>query len=127
MDVATLYEQCDDGDAGSEWAAAVKEEMELGFETLAAEPSTIQKKPADLSSSAIANLDCLLDKASIFSKFLHERIHESLLRNSGEVGCVGRSVSVIESLLLPNKSQSPVAAGAEARIVPSSPTLGAKS
>jgi ATP-dependent DNA helicase len=84
MDVATLYEQCDDGDAGSEWAAAVKEEMELGFETLAAEPSTIQKKPADLSSSAIANLDCLLDKASIFSKFLHERIHESLLHAPAE-------------------------------------------
>jgi ATP-dependent DNA helicase len=81
MDVAALlYEQCEEGDASSEWAAAVKEEMELGLETLAAEPSTIQKKPADLSSSAIANLDCLLDKASIFSKFLHERIHESLLQ-----------------------------------------------
>ena len=84
MDVAVLYEQCDDGEAGSEWAAAVKEEIELGLETLAAEPSTAQKKPAELSSSAIANLDCLLDKASIFSKFLHERIHESLLQAAPE-------------------------------------------
>jgi len=84
MDIATLYEQCDEGEAGKEWAAAVKEETELGLETLAAEPSTAQKKPAELSSSAIANLDCLLDKASIFSKFLHERIHESLLQTSVE-------------------------------------------
>ena len=84
MDVAALFEQCDEGDANGEWAAAVKEEMELGLETLAAEPSTIQKKPSDLSSTAIANLDCLLDKASIFSKFLHERIHESLLQTPAQ-------------------------------------------
>ncbi len=121
MDVATLYEQCDEGDAGSEWAAAVQEEIALGMETQAAEPSTIQKKPSDLSSSAIANLDCLLDKASIFSKFLHERIHESLLQAPAEdAGCKKRAAADSPA---PKKKRAAAAASASKNPEPSIASL----
>jgi hypothetical protein len=71
--------------------------MELGLETLAAEPSTIQKKPSDLSSTAIANLDqisnqikeLLLTGQLIHLPGRHDRngILDDVIKIGDRVGC----------------------------------------